>query len=391
MSAASKRVKCVAFAYEYDASNLNVQSGRPHSLLQEFRRRVAVCDAFDLNHRLKYLSAGKKLLSKIGALGNYNLEREPLNLRSYARQVMGNVSRSAMPVDMIFCPSTLVPTHLKTSIPIVMCNDTPFSGLIGYNPYFSNLSKAYVERAYAQEAAAHRNATLVVYPSTWARDLAIDEHGCDPEKIIVHPFGANLPYDLPADWLSRRDQRAGRCPITFLLISSDFERKGGAALLGLIDRLRAMGQDARCIVVGEGEVPSGYGRAIGRVDKRSPEGAARFLEAMTDSDFVILPSHREAFGMSLVEGSSHGLPMIGRAVGGITSIINDGVTGLLFENDKEIPLLANEILEVWNSPELYSQMSVAAKAFAEREANWSAFVDHVLSEIETRISEGARQ
>ena len=46
-------------------------------------------------------------------------------------------------------------------------------------------------------------------------------------------------------------------------------------------------------------------------------------------DIFVMPSLHEGLGLALMEAMAAGVPVIGSCVGGIKTLINDGVTGLL--------------------------------------------------------------
>jgi len=50
-------------------------------------------------------------------------------------------------------------------------------------------------------------------------------------------------------------------------------------------------------------------------------------------DIMVVPSRREGLSLSLLEAASCGLAIIGSEVGGIPEVIDDDVTGLLFQSD----------------------------------------------------------
>ena len=52
---------------------------------------------------------------------------------------------------------------------------------------------------------------------------------------------------------------------------------------------------------------------------------------MAGFDLIVLPSHREAFGLALVEAMARGVPVIATRVGGLPEVVDDGVTGILVE------------------------------------------------------------
>lgn len=51
---------------------------------------------------------------------------------------------------------------------------------------------------------------------------------------------------------------------------------------------------------------------------------------MAAADIYCMPSHREGFGLSVIEASACALPCVASAIYGLTDAVDDGVTGLLF-------------------------------------------------------------
>ena len=79
-------------------------------------------------------------------------------------------------------------------------------------------------------------------------------------------------------------------------------------------------------------------------------------------DINVLASRSEAFGLTLAEGSSSGLPCVGSNTEGIPEVIRNTKTGLLFEagnaND-----LADKLEILINSPELRTEMGKKGRDF----------------------------
>ena len=75
------------------------------------------------------------------------------------------------------------------------------------------------------------------------------------------------------------------------------------------------------------------------------------------SDYFILPSHTEAFGIVFLEAIAHNLPCIGSRIGGIPEVINPNV-GILV-NAKDHRSIANGIWKMNNS--FYNYKSVDFK------------------------------
>ncbi|HEY1579291.1 MAG TPA: glycosyltransferase family 4 protein [Terracidiphilus sp.] len=305
----------------------------------------------------------------------HHLEREWLSLREYAWRVGLFVQREKP--DIVFSPSQLIATYLETTAKLVYCNDAPFGGIANYYPNFSNLSDEYVKQGFRQEYLSHKNADRIVYPSAWARQCAIELHEADPKKCLEQSFGANLPYE--PTWqdvkcaAARREQRKER---SLVMISSDWERKGGPFALEVVRDLNRRGMDFRLRVIGAAPEGIKEVEALGRIDKWSAAGAEKFKAAMFASDFIIMPSLAEAYGMALWEGAAHGLPMIGRATGGIGSIIRNHESGLLFPPDEKPNAVADWIEDALSS-EKYPLLSERAFIEYRDRGNWVSFSNRV--------------
>jgi len=125
-----------------------------------------------------------------------------------------------------------------------------------------------------------------------------------------------------------------------------------AALLNAGRFIRDKGQDI--LVAGFKDIPDIHlylagdpSTSFGREVMKSAEGSAnihfigyhpdiqRLLPAF---DGYISASRRESFGLSLVEASAAGLPVIAADVGGVPEVILDGETGLLFPSENTLAM-----------------------------------------------------
>lgn len=87
-------------------------------------------------------------------------------------------------------------------------------------------------------------------------------------------------------------------------------------------------------------------------------------QIMAALDLVVLASHYEPFGRVLIEAMAANKPVVGTRVGGISEIIEEGVTGLLVP-PKSPDKLAQAIVTILKTPEMASQMGAAGRARAE--------------------------
>jgi len=106
---------------------------------------------------------------------------------------------------------------------------------------------------------------------------------------------------------------------------------------------------ARLLVCGSGREADGiwhHAKAINvsHAVTMIPQAPAKEIFAL--SDCVVLPSTEEGFGFSLIEAQAvRACPVIGSSIGGITDVIDNGKTGLVFERF-EPQLFADAIVKV---------------------------------------------
>jgi glycosyltransferase involved in cell wall biosynthesis len=83
-------------------------------------------------------------------------------------------------------------------------------------------------------------------------------------------------------------------------------------------------------------------------------------QILAASDFLCLPSHREGFGMVIIEAAAVGVPAIGTRIHGITDAIEDRQTGLLVPLG-DVDALAEAITFWSESPQALAIYSKAAR------------------------------
>jgi len=146
--------------------------------------------------------------------------------------------------------------------------------------------------------------------------------------------------------------------------------KGYMDLLRAVRRVRDLGFDVRLLALGpidptEAEEISALVDEnalrpfIADVGKRSD--CIAFLSA---ADAIALPSYREGFPMSLLEGMAAGLPVIASAVGGIPELVTEGHDGFVVPPGN-IEALSQAIRRLAENPALTQRLALAARVTAQ--------------------------
>jgi glycosyltransferase involved in cell wall biosynthesis len=106
------------------------------------------------------------------------------------------------------------------------------------------------------------------------------------------------------------------------------------------------------------------------------------------SRMVVVPSvWYEAFGLCAAEAQSHGKAVICSRIGGLSEVVEEGRTGLLFEagNADE---LAEKIQYLWDRPECCRQMGLAGRERALSEYSSVRYYERVMAAYEKAIALG---
>ena len=151
-----------------------------------------------------------------------------------------------------------------------------------------------------------------------------------------------------------------RTDLEFLIVGQESE-EGGAFTKRLTDLARSSGLQEKL-------------RFLGRV-KHIPQ----LLAAV---DVVVVPSWDEGFSLVTIEAMAARRPVLASRVGGITGIIKDNVTGLLFP-PRDVHALTDKLLWLVSDAPLRERLSVQA----QRDVYARFGRDHIIDQIESLYME----
>ena len=205
-----------------------------------------------------------------------------------------------------------------------------------------------------------------------------DLYGADAERIAIVPPGVDHAFFGPGDSVQAR--RALGLPATgaLLLFVGRIQPLKGAhvaveALAELVDR----SIDANLVIVGGPSGPEGLAtiealhniveaRGIaGRVIFRPPQPHELLSSYYRAADVTVTPSRSESFGLVALESSACGTPVVASAVGGLTTLIDDGTTGVLIDGP-DPSAYADAIASIVTEPLRATRFSTASVLRARR-------------------------
>lgn len=301
----------------------------------------------------------------------------------YAIQVEKKIKNQEL--DLIFAPtaSSLV-AYLNISIPIISISDSTVARMIDYYQTYTNLSHSSIEQANEIERRNIEKSSIVIYPSKWAAESAINDYGANKDKIKVIPFGANL-IEIPETNTLNFNKTLDE--IHFLFLGVEWERKGGETVLKTLQLLRSKGLNVFLTICGctPNIQKEDFITIIPFIDKNTVVGEEKIAALFRKSHFLFLPSKAECFGIVFCEASAFGVPSLSIVTGGIGDAVLDGVNG--FKIKTPSPELFSElIIELTKSTEKYRELSKSSRHFFEEKLNWKSWMKEVKPIIEEIVS-----
>jgi D-inositol-3-phosphate glycosyltransferase len=241
-------------------------------------------------------------------------------------------------------------------------------------------------RVIGEEQVVAEADRLIASTEDEAREL-IDHYGADPAKVRTIAPGVDLDVFTPGDRNASRAALGLADLPTLLFVGRIQPLKAPDVLIRAAARLKKDGP-LQVIVVGG---PSGSGlqlpgwltdlaRDLGLGDTVRfvpPVDTATVARYYRAADLTVVPSYTESFGLVALESQACGTPVVAAAVGGLTTAVRDGVSGVLIDGH-EPEQWAKVIGELLDSPAELDRMRSRARPHAER-FSWDRTTEELIS------------
>ena len=290
-------------------------------------------------------------------------------------------------VDAIFAPvgSTLI-SEMPRGIPIIYTSDATMRLMRDYYDRYGSASATAGARAIASEAAALDRADLLIYPTQWAAQSAIENYGVTSDRIMVQPFGANMS-DPPSREEALHPRRDG--PVRLLFCGVEWKRKGGDIALAAVASLLDAGRVVELTILGcvppDGALNDARLRqavtVIPYLNKTIPAEREQFRKVFLNADILVLPTKAECFGLVFCEAAACGVVSLAPATGGIPEVICNGVTGHVLPANATGADYASVIETLCADPDWLNRMKTAARDDFEQRLNWDIWAQSVMPRI----------
>jgi glycosyltransferase involved in cell wall biosynthesis len=211
--------------------------------------------------------------------------------------------------------------------------------------------------------------SAAVFAQSAAEQRYLAERGWNPE-VVLGGVGIRLERFPALDQATCR-ARLGLPEDAFivLFLGRKTEYKGVDLCLEALLALRQQQKNVYLLAVGpESEFSqtlwSRYAGMDGLVVRGAVSDEER-LAALAACDVLALPSTGEAFGIVYLEAWAYRKPVIGARIASVSSLVRDGVNGILVE-PRQVPPLVEALRFLAQNPERAQAMGQAGRARLER-------------------------
>ena len=226
-------------------------------------------------------------------------------------------------------------------------------------------------RARATLFCLRRVADRVVGVSDATAEHLVRRHRLNPTKVTTVRNGLEALSQRPPSDEQReqvRQEHGWNNSFVVLMVSVLRPGKGHDVLLESIPQLVRRVPAVRVVMVGTGPLQADIARASHQYSSTIELLGQRtdVLSLMAASDALVLPSWSEALPTVLMEAGAVGLPVVATDVGGVSEIVDHGVTGFLVPPG-DVATLVDRLAEVADDPERAARLGARAQERVRRD------------------------
>ena len=328
----------------------------------KLNKKIEIVKIDNLNNSLRKIHAIKREFFNFLKKEKYDDAYNENVSKNFAKQIKLKLNKFE-DINYILCFDTSLIAYLNIKIPIILWTDLLYSDY--YSHYYKDLkiSQKTSNSIELIEKKALSKCHKIFLSSKWAIKKAIKKHKQNKKKFKYLPFGPNFKNSINKKKINNHIKSRSKDKLSLITLSVDWRRKGINKLIELKKILNRKGVRTRLIVIGlkkkiktdEKDI-----KFIKFIDKSKFNGEKKLSNYLLRSHYHVLFSNAEAYGVSLVEANSRGVPNIVFKVGGIQQIVKNNVNGMIFKKNTSIDQIALKIKKNFSTYENYKKLSVSS-------------------------------
>jgi glycosyltransferase involved in cell wall biosynthesis len=216
-------------------------------------------------------------------------------------------------------------------------------------------------------------ADVVLCPSVFVRDSML-YNGVPAAKCVLNPYGVDTSVFIPR-------QQVPEKPV-FISVGAICLRKGHQYLFRAFQKVRQKLPNAELICAGtfmpdfRRERP----RWEGTFTHYQGLPHTELSKLLRSASAFVFPSTEEGFARAVVEAMASGLPIVASYESGATTLVEDGVQGLIIKS-RDVDGIAAAMIRVATDPEVNARMGRAARQRGAEKNSWDDYAGRLLETL----------
>jgi len=305
-----------------------------------------------------------------------------------AAEILKEVERTWKP-DVLFSVMPCPLAFYSGSTPIVWRTDTTYKryydNYYGYSFTGRGKLAQWIDRY--MQARSMRKASRIITASAFCKYSLMFDYEIPPERIDVLPNPSAIPMDMVPEHLDVKESKRLTQPMRLLFVGRDGFLKGLDIAVETVQLLNSRGIQAELAVCSRNNVDRPNVRWVGTFTKSDPAQLQQYVRLYQDAHLLIHPARYESAGIVPSEAAAFATPTITNDVGGLSTTVVDGVSGIVLRAGSPAKSYAEVIAELLNEPERYYRLCETTRCRYERELNWSVVGRRFVQILKTVASE----
>jgi len=296
----------------------------------------------------------------------YDSERKILLSKKYSKKILSEIRNHK--IDLIFTSDSYLVSFLKTNIPIILWLDATYHT---YHTHYYGRNKIHTKsfnEANYLEKLALKNSKVIILTSNWAKKKALENYNLNKRKIKIIPFGSNLKETKNLNLKKKINDF-----IQLTSIGVDWNRKGMNKSIQITKYLNDNGMKTNLNIVGcinkNIKTPS-FVNQVGFLNKNKRNDNLKMKKILSNTDFHILMTKKEACGVVFAEANSFGIFNITNDVGGVRGMIKNNVNGKLFKVNDSPKKIGDFILKIIRNKKKFTKLKKKSKDYYLTKLSW---------------------
>jgi glycosyltransferase involved in cell wall biosynthesis len=264
---------------------------------------------------------------------------------------------------------------------MVFRTDTTFQSVEEVGGIYGGYGRLALKFQMWMESRAINKSVKILVPGQWTRDQIIEKYAVDSNKIFTYIEPSGLPLNVIPSLPIQKESLT--TPLKLLLVGRNYYGKGVDVAIQIVKQLNLRGIPADMIICGCSGESTEHVKFVGTYRKSVPKELHEYVSLYQWAQLLIHPTRYESSGVVPAEAAAFSVPTITNNAGGVSSVVQDGVTGIVLPYDSPAESYVEQIISLLNTPQMYLALCSGARSAYDNEQNWSV--------VGKRVSELLRQ